>query len=168
MQYIIEIELVVIPFDTLVDDVIVPAFEQWDVLQLGAIPRCGILGQTFQHQERAYEGRAERDSVVPQALPVVRACRPRYGHLVWTYRPGMCSEASIPVTVNAVRAQWRQRRGTWCVPLYISQFGRRNSYRCLGFRHGVGNGVCLVGDNDGSLCARRSCDNGEDEKKNDA
>ena len=75
VQDVVEDKLVVVPLAALIKDMPLPAFEQRHVLQLGAVPRRGVLGQTLEHQQGADEGTGEHAGIYPQAAPVVACAR---------------------------------------------------------------------------------------------
>lgn len=60
-----------IPFRSLLNDMLTPSFEQWYILQFGSISRSGAFRQTFEYQQRADKGRRKDGCIYIQSVPVV-------------------------------------------------------------------------------------------------
>lgn len=72
MQHVVEYRVVVVPFRTALEYVAEPAFEWRNRLYGSPVPRCGVLGQTFEYEQCADEGSAEYGCINPHAVPVGR------------------------------------------------------------------------------------------------
>ena len=70
MEDIVEIKLIVVPFRPFLYHMIMPSFEERNILKLGTIPRSGVFGKAFKYEQCSDESTAQCGGINPESVPV--------------------------------------------------------------------------------------------------
>ena len=129
MEYVVEIEFVVIPFRAFLYHMIMPPLEQWHILQLGSVPWCGIFRQTFKHKQGTDEGSAQGRGIDPQPVPVIGLSRDRIWQFIWRQWPIVIPTESWHINCSSYTIVCIPQ---YCIIAFSLNIGRHWQYQHYG------------------------------------